>query len=111
VAEPRPGELDATAAAFAALGDPTRLELVRRLADGEARSMARLGDGLALSRQAVTRHLRVLEAAGVVRTTRVGRERQVALEPGPVRDLRAFLDHAARRWDAALDRLRTHLGE
>ena len=61
---------------FAALGDATRLKLVSRLVDGEPRSIAQLADGLALTRQGVTKHLRVLERAGIVRAKWVGRESQ-----------------------------------
>lgn len=94
---------------LAALGDPTRLELVRRLADGDARSIRRLGDGLDLSRQAVTKHLKVLERAGVVVARRVGREQHFELDPEPMREVRDLLDAVSARWDAALERLRAQV--
>src|SRR5690242_11921113 len=67
-----------TAPIFAALGDATRLQIVTRLSDGQARSIARLTDGLGLTRQGVTKHLRVLQDAGLVSSIRVGRESQFA---------------------------------
>ena len=91
---------------FAALGDATRLALVDRLTSGEPQSIARLTDGTRLTRQAVTKHLRVLEGAGVVRSVRVGRESQFALEPKPIDHVRAYLDHVSQQWDRALARLK-----
>jgi DNA-binding transcriptional ArsR family regulator len=94
------------AAVFAALGDETRLSVLTRLARGEAQSIARLTQGTRLTRQAVTKHLRVLEGAGVVRSVRVGRESRFALESKPLDDVRAYLDLVSRQWDAALARLK-----
>src|SRR3546814_16131392 len=69
------------AVVFAALGDPTRLALVGKLGDRAQRSITELGRDSALSRQAITRHLRVLEDAGVVRSRRQGRESRLTLAP------------------------------
>lgn len=91
---------------FAALGDPTRLALLERLGDGRPRSITRLAEGLEPSRQAVTKHLRVLERAGIVRSRRVGRETRFVVEPQPLRDARSYLDTVSRQWDAAIARLR-----
>jgi DNA-binding transcriptional ArsR family regulator len=96
-----------SAAVFAALGDETRLALVDRLTSGEPQSIARLTEGTQLTRQAVTKHLRVLEGAGVVRSVRVGRESQFELEPKPIDDVRAYLDHVSGQWDRALARLKS----
>jgi DNA-binding transcriptional ArsR family regulator len=93
--------------AFAALGDRTRLTLVRRLSNGEPRSIASLSDDTDMTRQAVTKHLRVLERAGLVRCSRVGRETQFALEAKTLGELREYLDTVSKQWDAALSRLRT----
>ncbi|OYZ97278.1 MAG: transcriptional regulator [Rhizobiales bacterium 17-65-6] len=90
---------------FAALGDHTRLALLTRLSDGEARSISGLSAGTALTRQAVTKHLRVLEEAGLVRSVRVGRESQFAFRPETVDAARAYLDEVSRQWDDALARL------
>lgn len=94
---------------FAALGDATRLSVVARLSAGEPQSISRLTDGTRLSRQAVTKHLRVLADAGVVRSIRVGRESLFELEPQPLSDLRDYLDRVSRQWVDALARLKAHL--
>ncbi len=92
---------------FAALGDATRLELVARLVDGRARSIAQLTDGLRLSRQGVTKHLRVLEQAGIVTSRRVGRESRFSYVPEPVRDASSYLDRVSAQWEDALSRLKS----
>jgi len=96
---------------FAALGDTTRLALVRRLSDGTPLSIARLAEGSALTRQAVTKHLRVLQRAGVVRMQRAGRESLYRLQPTRISDMRAYLDGISRHWDDALERLRSLVEE
>ena len=96
---------------FAALGDPTRLELVSRLSDGQPRSIAQLTGGLDLTRQGVTKHLRVLEQAGIVSGQRVGREQRFVFSPDPIADARLYLDRVSRQWDAALTRLRAFVEE
>ncbi|MFG1426164.1 ArsR/SmtB family transcription factor [Roseixanthobacter glucoisosaccharinicivorans] len=90
---------------FAALGDHTRLALLTRLSDGQEASIAGLSAGTALTRQAVTKHLRVLEEAGLVRSMRVGRESRFAFRPDAVDAARAYLDAVTRQWDDALARL------
>ena len=96
---------------FAALGDATRLALVSRLSDGHPRSITQLTDGLDLTRQGVTKHLRVLEQAGIVTSERVGRESRFAFAPAPIDDVRDYLDRVARQWDAALARLKAYVEE
>lgn len=91
---------------FAALGDRTRLSLIGKLSDGRPRSIAGLSADTKITRQAVTKHLKVLENAGLVRSQRVGRESRFALRPEPLADARAYLDTVARQWDDALARLR-----
>ena len=91
---------------FAALGDQTRLSLLARLTNGEPQSIARLTAGTRLTRQAVTKHLRVLEGVGVVRSVRVGRESQFELEPKPIDDAREYLAYVSKQWDDALARLK-----
>ena len=95
------------AAVFAALGDETRLSVLGRLSDGEPQSISRLTAGTDLSRQAMTKHLRVLEGAGVVRSVRAGREHLFELEPKPIEDVRKYLEHVSRQWDDALARLKS----
>ncbi len=90
---------------FAALGDATRLRIVARLSDGQARSITRLTDGLGLTRQGVTKHLRVLQEAGLVSSIRIGRESQFAFAPAPLAQARSYLDTVSLQWDQALARL------
>jgi DNA-binding transcriptional ArsR family regulator len=96
----------AYASAFAALGDPTRLSLVAKLCGGRACSIAQLTRDTRLTRQAITKHLRVLERARIVRSSRSGRESRFALNPKPIEDIKKYLDHVSLQWDDALARLR-----
>ena len=98
--------LKTSAAIFAALGDETRLSLVTKLTGGEPQSISTLTTATKLTRQGVTKHLRVLEEVGVVRSVHVGRETRFALEPQPLADARAYLDQVSQQWDEALARLR-----
>jgi len=92
---------------FAALGDRTRLSLLAKLSDGQARSIARLSADTELTRQAITKHLRVLQNAGLVSSNRVGRESQFAFKPEPIVEVRSYLDRVSQQWDESLSRLRT----
>lgn len=91
---------------FAALGDTTRLELVARLSDGKQYSIRQLTEGLELTRQGVTKHLHVLQHAGIVRCERTGRESLFAITPGPLENARDYLTRASEQWDDAIRRLR-----
>jgi DNA-binding transcriptional ArsR family regulator len=91
---------------FAALGDETRLRIVFRLCDDGPMSIARLTAGSKVTRQAVTKHLRVMEEAGLVRSKRRGRESVWQLEQRRLRDARHYLGVISKQWDDALDRLR-----
>ncbi len=98
---------------FAALGDDTRLAVLARLGEGPA-SIVRLTEsqardpaqGRAISRQALTKHLRVLEKAGLVHQHRAGRESLWSLQRRRLDEARSFLDLMSRRWDDRLERLR-----
>ncbi len=92
---------------FAALGDRTRLSLLMKLSDGDARSIAKLSSDTLLTRQAITKHLRVLESAGLVASLRVGRESRFAARRETIDEARAYLDRVSVHWDDALSRLRT----
>ena len=94
---------------FAALGDPTRLALVGRLADGHPRSIGELGRDAAISRQALTKHLRVLERAGAVSSVRRGREVRFRIEQEKLAEARAFLATVSEQWESALSRLADHV--
>jgi DNA-binding transcriptional ArsR family regulator len=91
---------------FAALGDETRLGLVARLSEDGPLSIARLTEGAGVSRQAITKHLDALAAAGLVHGRRRGRERIWQLERRRLGEARRYLDHVSAEWDAALQRLR-----
>jgi DNA-binding transcriptional ArsR family regulator len=91
---------------FAALGVETRLRLVTRLSAEGPLSIARLTAGGAITRQAVTKHLRVLAEAGLARSSQLGRERIWELEPRPLLTARECLDQVSAQWDEALGRLR-----
>ncbi len=95
-----------TADVFAALGDATRLALIVRLGDGGPASIVRLTEGSRMTRQAVTKHLAVLERAGLVRRARTGRESLWAIERDGLTAAQAWLDLMSRRWDDRLDALR-----
>jgi DNA-binding transcriptional ArsR family regulator len=92
---------------FAALGDRTRLSLLAKLSNGQSQSIARLSADTKLTRQAITKHLRVLEKVGLVSSNRIGRESQFAFRPGPVDEAKAYLDKVSQQWDEALSRLRS----
>ena len=96
----------AHARAFAALGDGTRLALVAKLADGEPHSIAQLTSGSHLTRQAITKHLRVLQDVGLVRCTRAGRESHFEFNPQPIQEMKQYLDLVSAQWDQALSRLK-----
>jgi len=92
---------------FAALGDRTRLSLLARLSDGQTRSIAALSADTALTRQAITKHLHVLQDAGLVASVRVGRESRFVFRPEPIEDARSYLEMVAGQWDDALSRLKS----
>ena len=94
---------------FAALGDPTRAALVRRLGDGQRRSIARLAADTSLTRQAVTKHLHILQRAGLVRAERLGRESRFALDPEPMKQASDWMDAVSAQWDEALGRLKAYV--
>ncbi|HXL22992.1 MAG TPA: metalloregulator ArsR/SmtB family transcription factor [Candidatus Dormibacteraeota bacterium] len=95
-----------SAAIFAALGDETRLRLVARLCHSGPMSITRLTAGTDITRQAITKHLRVMRAAGLVRNTRHGRESVWRLEQKRIETARYYLEMISRQWDEALERLR-----
>jgi DNA-binding transcriptional ArsR family regulator len=92
---------------FAALGDATRLHLLGRLSTDGPLSITRLSAGTGVTRQAITRHLHALDGAGLVRSSRRGRERVWELEVKRLEKARRYLDLISAQWDAAADRLRS----
>jgi DNA-binding transcriptional ArsR family regulator len=100
-----------SAPVFAALGDQTRLTLLTKLGGGSRFSIARITKGSSLTRQAITKHLRVLQGAGLVRGVRRGRENLFELRPRRVDEARRALDRISRQWDEALARLKSFVEE
>lgn len=103
--------LAGVAVMFAALGDETRLLLLRRLSQGGPSSISVLADRFRLTRQGVTKHLHVLADAGIIDGHRAGREHIWALNPTRLAEARRHLDVIARGWDEALTRLKTLIEE
>jgi DNA-binding transcriptional ArsR family regulator len=91
---------------FAALGDEMRLRLIALLCVGGAMSIAQLTSGTNITRQAITKHLDVLAAAGLVRDVKVGRERLWEFEPARLEEARRSLELIAQQWDHALTKLK-----
>jgi DNA-binding transcriptional ArsR family regulator len=96
-------------ATFHALADPTRREILERLRRSGPLSVSEVAEDLPMTRQAVTKHLDALAAAGLVRVRRVGRERMHELDPEPLRELHRWLAPYEAEWDRRLDRLKKHL--
>lgn len=94
------------ASVFAALGDETRLLLLARLSDGQRSSISQLTRGTKITRQAITKHLRVLENAGVVHAVRSGRESLLEFDPKPIVEIQKYLELVSEQWDHALARLK-----
>ena len=106
---PRPASAGRRSCArlFAALGDETRLTLVGKLSTGQPISISRLTEGSRLTRQAITKHLRVLEGVKMVRSARAGRESRFQLDLEPLAEIRSYLDFVCEQWDQALGRLKS----
>jgi DNA-binding transcriptional ArsR family regulator len=106
VAPRRTARTGESAPVFAALGDPHRLRIVHHLSHRGPLSITRLTEGSGISRQAISKHLGILERAGVIRSTRQGKERLLELEPPRLGEARQYLAEVSAEWDRALDRLR-----
>jgi DNA-binding transcriptional ArsR family regulator len=96
---------------FSALGDETRLALVAKLCGGRPYSISQLTQGTKLTRQAITKHLRVLESVGIVHSVRAGRQSLFAFDPEPIAGIREYLDFVSQQWDQALSRLKSFVEE
>jgi DNA-binding transcriptional ArsR family regulator len=99
------------ASILAALGDESRLQIVKKLSKGGPLSITRLAEGAEISRQAVTKHLLALHNAGLVRSERRGRERIWRLTPKRIDEVRRYLAQISEQWDEALGRLRAMVEE
>src|SRR5678815_1424899 len=93
---------------FAALADPTRRAILARLASGEA-SVTELASPFEMSLPAVSKHLKVLQRAGLITRGREAQWRPCKLEPGPLKDVSDWLEHYRQFWEQSLDRLEAHL--
>jgi DNA-binding transcriptional ArsR family regulator len=102
----RGSDVAGSASVFAALGDQTRLRLVARLCHDGPMSITRLADGFEMSRQAITKHLRVMEDAGLVRSSWQGRESVWQLEQKRLAVARRHLQAISTQWDQTLSRLK-----
>lgn len=100
-----------TAPVFGALGDPNRLLIVNRLCEGGPCSTSQVAQVVAVTRQAATKHLQLLEAVGLVASTRRGRERIWEVRTRRLTEAGDYLAVLSRRWDATIDRLRAHLAD
>jgi DNA-binding transcriptional ArsR family regulator len=97
----------AQAPVFAALGDETRLRLVTKLCGGQPCSISQLTEGSKLTRQAITKHLRVLERARIVHSVRRGRESLFEFDPQPIDEIKEYLNLVSKQWDQTLSRLKS----
>jgi DNA-binding transcriptional ArsR family regulator len=91
---------------FAALGDDTRLGIVARLCTSGPLPIVRLTEGAKVTRQAITKHLHTLEDAGLVRSSREGREQLWEIQPKRLTEARRYLDVISGHWDEAIEKLR-----
>jgi predicted transcriptional regulator len=96
---------------FDALGDPNRLRIIVRLCDLGPSSTSQVSGVVPVTRQAATKHLQLLESAGLVTSSRRGRERVWTVQTEPLAQASDYLTQLSRRWDAAVDRLRAFVEE
>jgi DNA-binding transcriptional ArsR family regulator len=101
---------DTLSATFSALADPTRRAILARLSAGEA-TVGELAEPFDISLPAVSRHLKVLEAAGLIARGREAQWRPCRLQPEPLKDLDAWLEHYRRFWDGSFDKMDAYLAE
>ena len=102
--------VDQLSSTFAALADPTRRAILERLADGEA-TVNELAEPFPVSLQAVSKHLKVLERAGLIARGRAAQWRPCRLEPAPLEGAADWLEHYRQFWEGSFDRLEHHLRE
>lgn len=100
-----------TAPVFDALGDPNRLRIIVRLCEMGPSSTSQVKQGIPVTRQAVSKHLQLLESAGLVTSNRRGRERLWTVQAKPLAEAGDYLARLSRRWDAAIERLRDFVEE
>ena len=96
---------------FKALGDPVRLEIVKRLSDGSTYTLGNLSEGLGVSRQGARKQIQVLESAKIIKIKSVGRETRVTLNAAPLEKARAFIASLEAQWDSRLQALKDFVEE
>jgi len=101
--------VEARAPLFDALGDPNRLRIVVRLCEAGPCSTSQVTQVIPVTRQAATKHLLLLEAVGLVTSSRHGRERIWRVQPDPLAEASEYLTALSKRWDRALHRLRSYV--
>jgi len=101
---------DALGATFAALADPTRRAILARLMEGEA-SVTELAEPFDMSLPGISKHLKVLERAGLIARGRTAQWRPCRLEAGPLKEVADWVEHYRRFWEQSLDRLGDYLHE
>lgn len=102
--------MDRLSTTFAALADPTRRAILSRLAAGEA-TVTQLAEPFAMSLPAVSRHLKVLERAGLISRGREAQWRPARLQAEPLQEVAGFIEQYRQFWEASLDRLDVYLAE
>jgi DNA-binding transcriptional ArsR family regulator len=100
--------VDQLSRTFAALADPTRRAILERLVDGEA-TVNELAAPFAMTTQAVSKHLKVLEGAGLITRGRTAQLRPARLQPSALKDVAEWLEHYRRFFEGSFDRLEEHL--
>jgi DNA-binding transcriptional ArsR family regulator len=103
------GAVERAAPLFDALGDPNRLRIIARLCDGGPASTSQVRASTSITRQAATKHLELLASAGLVGSSRRGRERIWTLRTEPLGQASDYLEQLSRRWDNAVERLRAYV--
>jgi DNA-binding transcriptional ArsR family regulator len=101
---------DALSATFAALADPTRRSILARLMEGEA-AVTELAEPFDMSLPGISKHLKVLERAGLIARGRTAQWRPCRLEAGPLKEVADWVEHYRRFWEQSLDRLGDYLRE
>jgi DNA-binding transcriptional ArsR family regulator len=95
---------------FAALADPTRRAILSRLAEGET-SVSELAEPFRMTLPAVSKHLKVLERAGLISRSREAQKRPCKLEPAPLKEAVSWIEQYRRHWEESFDRLEDYLKE
>jgi DNA-binding transcriptional ArsR family regulator len=103
-------QTDQLSTTFAALADPTRRAILAQLVSGEA-SVSQLAEPFEMSMPAVSKHLKVLEKAGLITRGREAQWRPCRIEAGPLKDAAAWIEHYRRFWEESFDRLDEYLQE